>query len=320
MCINVITFPITALFMNINHVTRASGYPRKAMNTLVFSVILNTCLAPLFIHYLDMGMKGAAIATCLSQFIGLLSLIPHYLNKSNVLYLKRGIYAIKLSIIKRICLIGLPPCLLNISGCIVVAYLNHQFLVYEGDLGVAAYGIVNRFTFIFFMVAMGISHGLQPIVGYNHGLGYYDRVRAALCRAMAAAACATTLGFIFAQAVPESVISLFVDQDDAQSANLIAIGSSGMRIFTIFMPIIGAQMIIGNFFQSIGKPVISVILNLLRQIIILIPTLYILPRYYGTDGIWYAVAVSDIAAAVACWSALFIYLRRNHKQQDPRLH
>ncbi len=316
MSVTALGFPISAVFMNLNHMMRASGYPKKAMYCLLISVIANILLAPIFIYTLDMGMSGAALATLLAQLLGLVCVLRHFFSKTAVLYLKRGIFVFSSAMARRICLVGLPPCMVNICGCVVVLYFNHLFLSYEGDMGVGAFGIVNRVMFFFGMVVMGIAQGMQPIVGYNYGVGAYSRARATLFRAMGAATGIMVLGFALVMIFPYEIMGLFVKEGDSMGEAMMAIGGRGMRIMLMFMPIIGFQMIVGNFFQALGKPVISIFLNLMRQMIVLIPLLSILPQYYGVTGIWLSAAVSDIISACVSATTISIFLKRYYNKSD----
>ncbi len=316
MAVTAWTFPITASFMNLNHLTRASGYPKKAMWCMVATVIANIILAPIFIHVLGWGMTGTALATAGAQIFGLCITIPHFLKKDSTVHFRSGIYKLSGPIVRRIFSIGMPMCLLNICGCVVITVFNYQLLNYEGPLGVGALGIVNRYSFIFIMVVMGIAQGMQPIVGFNQGIGNYSRVKGTLFRAMAMGTLSTSIGFITCQLWAQDIVSCFINANDPLANQLIALGTRGMQLFTLAFFIIGAQSIIGTFFQFIGKPAISIVLNLSRQVIILLPLLFILPHFLGSDGIWIAAAVSDVGAGIVCWSALFIYLHHIRKKTD----
>lgn len=316
MAVTAWTFPITASFMNLNHLTRASGYPKKAMWYMVITVVANMILAPLFIGGLGWGMTGTALATAGAQILGLIITLPHFFKKDSTVHFRPGIYKICGPIVRRIFAIGMPMCLLNICGCIVVTVFNHQLLAYEGPLGVGALGIVNRYSFIFIMVVMGLAQGMQPIVGYNQGIGHFSRVKGTLFRAMALGTAATAIGFITCQLWGREIVSCFINANDPLAQQLIELGSRGMHLFTLAFFIIGAQSIIGTFFQFIGKPAISIVLNLSRQVIILLPLLYLMPKWMGSDGIWLAAAVSDVGAGIVCWSALFVYLHHIRKKKD----
>ncbi len=323
MSVTTLCFPLTALYMNLNHVMRASGYPKKAMYSLLISVGANTALAPLFIYTFDMGMRGAALATAGAQVIGFAFVLRHFLQSGSVLHFRRGIYQPCFALMRRVCLMGLPPCLMSVWGCVVVFYYNNLFLSYEGDMGVGAFGIVNRLMFFFCMIVMGIAQGMQPIIGFNYGIGAFARVRATLYRSMLAAGGVMLLGFTLLMLFPTEIMGFFIKApaegmaQDAAGAAMIELGAQGIVIYMLFMPLIGPQIIVGNFFQAIGKPILSIFLNLMRQMFMLIPLLSILPAYYGVKGIWASGAVSDLTSAVVCTSLLLYYLKYHFKKSHP---
>ncbi len=322
MSVTALFFPLTVVYMNMNHMMRASGYPKKAMYSLLISVLANVAIAPLFIYVWDMGMMGAGIATACSQFIGLIFVLRHFISSAHVIHLRRGIYRFSGAIARRICLIGLPPCMVSICGCLVVLYFNKLFLAYEGDMGMGAFGIVNRLMFLFGMIVMGIAQGMQPIVGYNYGVGAYSRAKKVLFRAMLAGGTVMTLGFIIVMSFPSEIMGLFVKEvteqglPDLEGKKMIELGTQGIYLMMMFLPIIGPQMIVGNFFQAIGKPIVSIFLNLMRQMIVLIPLLSILPGYLGVKGIWLSGALSDIISACICTTVLIYYLKKHYPRYD----
>ncbi len=322
MSVTALVFPITAAYMNLNHVMRASGYPRMAMYSLLVSVGVNIAVAPLFIYVFGMGMSGAALATVAGQLVGFFFVLRHFLRRESVLHFRSGMWRLSGRIARRICLVGLPPCTMSVCGCLVVLYFNRLFLAYEGDMGVGAFGIVNRLTFFFCMIVMGIAQGMQPIVGYNYGIGALHRVRTTLFRGMLAAAGVMMVGYVLVMCFPLEIMQLFVKEAaegsvaQAEGEKMVRLGVEGISIFMIFLPLIGPQIIVGNFFQAIGKPVVSIFLNLMRQMIILIPLLSFLPSYYGVRGIWASGAVSDLIAACVCTTVLLCYLRKEGRRAD----
>lgn len=303
--------PITNTFMNLNHVMRAGGYPRKAMVSLLISMVVNIACCPLFVYVLGWGMTGAALATTVAQATGLIWVSAHFLQRSSILHFRRGIYALQWPLVLRVCSVGMPPCMLNIVGCVVVVVFNQLFLAYNGSLGVGAYGIVNRVMFLFVMIVLGITQGMQPIAGYNLGLGRYDRVKRVLICAMVAAGCVTLFGALVAEIFPSEIVRLFAKGNDVDSLKLMAIAENGLRIMGISFAFVGTQIVIGNFFQSIGRPAMSVFLNLTRQLIFLLPALWLLPRMLGENGIWGAQVVSDFLSIIVSYTALYLFVKRN---------
>ncbi|MDO4220801.1 MAG: MATE family efflux transporter [Akkermansia sp.] len=286
--------PVSFFMFNLNHLMRASGYPRKAMVSLLIAMGVNILAAHVFIYWLGWGMTGAGIATIGAQGVALCWVVAHYCHGRSILHFRRGIYRPNLKIARRICSVGLPPCLLNIVGCVIVVVFNKLLIQFDGQLGLAGFGIVNRVLFLFVMVVLGITQGMQPIAGYNLGLGNYARVKAVLYRAIAAAVCVATIGWLMAEIIPGVVVSAFINTADPHYNELMDISLRGMRYMALVFPIVGSQIVIGNFFQSIGRPVMSIFLNLSRQCLVLLPCLLILPRFFADDsGIWLSQAVSD---------------------------
>ncbi|MBR3951483.1 MAG: MATE family efflux transporter [Bacteroidaceae bacterium] len=301
--------PIAYLFIGLNNVMRSTGYPTKAMMSSIISVIANIILAPIFIFSFKWGIRGAALATLVSQTIGLIWVLRHFFSKNSFVHFDKRHNRLKASIVGRIFSIGLSPFLMNACSCLVVIIINRSFIKYGGDLAVGAYGITNRVLMLFAMTAMGITQGMQPIIGYNYGARQRARVNRTLIYGIIAGTIVTSLGFVMAQLIPTQVVSLFTTD-----ATLIELASNGLRISCLAFCFIGGQIVISNFFQSIGKAKVSIFLSLSRQLIFLIPALLILPNFYGIDGVWASLPLSDIIAFFVASAALWIYMRNNNKQ------
>ncbi|MCH5285621.1 MAG: MATE family efflux transporter [Akkermansiaceae bacterium] len=316
MLVLMLGFPLSSSFMNLNHVMRASGYPKRAMVSLLISMVVNVAAAPVFIYVLDWGLSGAALATTLAQLVGMVWVLRHYMDKQSVLHFRWGIYRLRWPLVRRICSVGMPPCLLNICGCVVVVFFNFRFMQYDGDMGVAAYGVVNRVVFFFAMIVLGITQGLQPIAGYNLGLGRYSRVRLVLFYAMAWATCITALGALSMELFPRSIVSIFARESDANAAMLVELATRGVRLLGICFALVGSQMVIGNFFQAIGRPVLSIFLNLTRQLLLLIPALCLLPGWLGEPGIWLSQTVADFLSSCIGFTVLYLFFRHSLPKKD----
>ena len=296
---------ITHLYFGMNAVLRSASKPRAAMFIIIFTVVLNTLLDPLFIYTFDLGIAGAAYATILAQLLAFLWQLKLFSDKREILHLQRGIYKPSLRIIRNILAIGMSPFFMNACACIIVIFINKNLLTYGGDLAVGAYGIANRVAFIFVMVTMGVNQGMQPIAGYNYGAQKFDRLLRVLKLAMISATCVTTSGFLVAEFCPRLCVSLFTD--DAQ---LTSLSINGLRILMAAMPIVGYQMVITNFFQSIGMAKISIVLSLLRQLLLLLPLLILLPPYFGIDGVWMSMPVSDTLSALLAFVVMSRYMKK----------
>ena len=301
---------ITHLYFGMNAVLRAASKPREAMYTTIFTVVLNSLLDPLFIYTFDLGIRGAAIATILSQTVALVWQIRLFSDKSQLLHLKRGIYRLDNTIVKNILGIGISPFAMNATACLVAIFVNQRLLEYGGDLAVGAYGIANRVAFIFIMINFGVNQGMQPIAGYNYGAQNYDRLMRVLKLAMIAGTCITTSGFLVAEFIPHICVGLFTSDTE-----LTELSVNGLRIMMAAMPIVGYQMIVTNFFQSIGKAKISIFLSLSRQLLFLVPLIGVLPLFFGVNGVWVAMPISDSFSALFALVMMVRYMRMFKKLQ-----
>lgn len=309
--------PVSYILIGLNNVMRATGYPMKAMITALISVIINVCLCPIFIFVLDWGIQGAALATVCGQTCGALWVLWHFVSRKS--FIRFGIHNRWLcpSIIKRIYAIGLSPFLMNVCACIVVIFINKALLDYGGDngnLAIGAYGILNRTTMFFVMIVFGVTQGMQPILGFNYGAGKIDRVRRTLKIGIWLGLSITSVGWVVTELFPYAVSSLFTTDK-----TLIEIANRGARIFFICYPLVGCQIVIQNFFQSVGKPKISIFLSLTRQLVFLIPFLLILPSQWGIDGVWASMSASDFMAFLFAIATLLIMNHRENKKQNQHL-
>lgn len=298
-------------YFGMNAVLRAAGKPRHAMGATIFTVIMNTILDPIFIYPLGMGIKGAAYATILSQLLALVWQMWLFSRPQELLHLKRGIYKLKGQLVRNILGIGLSPFSMNVCACVVVIFINKGLLEYSGDLAVGAYGIANKIAFVFIMVAMGINQGMQPIAGYNYGALHFDRLMHVLKLAVIAATCITTVGWLVAQFIPAPCARLFTTD-----ATLIDMSAQALRILMAAAPIVGAQMVIGNFFQSIGKAKVSMFLSLSRQLLFLLPLLVTLPLWMGVDGVWWSMPIADAISFIVAAAIMWSYMRKFKQQHN----
>lgn len=296
---------ITHIYLGLNAVLRSAGYPQKAMYATIATVLVNTLLDPLFIYVFDWGIQGAAIATITAQVLALIWQFKLFSNKNELLHFHKGIYRLKKKIVYDSLAIGMSPFLMNLAACFIVILINQGLQKYGGDLAIGAFGIVNRLVFIVVMIVMGLNQGMQPIAGYNYGAQQYLRVRKVLIVTIVAATFVTTFGFLVGMLMPELAVSIFTTDEE-----LIRLAAKGLRITVVFFPIIGFQMVTSNFFQSIGMASKAIFLSISRQVLILIPCLLILPRYYGQFGVWVSMPVSDITASLIAGSMLIWQMKK----------
>ena len=296
---------VTHLYLGLNAVLRAAGKPKMAMYLTIFTVILNAVLDPLFIYTFRLGIRGAAYATVLSQLVALGWQWMLFSKKSELLHFDYDKFKIKKRIVSSIVSIGIPPFSMNACACLVVIFINNTLADYGGDMAVGAYGIANRVAFVFVMVTFGVCQGMQPIAGYNYGAQNYSRLKEVLRLSVMAGTAVCAFGFLIAMACPRPVARLFTT-DEA----LIAMSVTALRYIMAMFIIIGAQMVITNFFQSIGKAKVSIFLSLSRQLIFLVPALMVLPKVMGLDGVWLAMPLSDAIAAIMAYGMLWMYMKK----------
>lgn len=303
--------PVSFILIGLNNVMRATGYPLKAMITALISVVVNVGLCPIFIFVCDWGIRGAALATVCGQSVGALWVLWHFISRKSFIRFGLHDHWLYLPIMKRIYAIGLSPFLMNVCACIVVVFINKALLDYGasiGNLAIGAYGILNRTTMFFIMIVFGVTQGMQPILGFNYGAGKWDRVHRTLMIGIWIGVAITTVGWVITEFFPDMVSRLFT-----VDPILIEIANRGSRIYFICYPLVGCQIVIQNFFQSVGKPKISIFLSLTRQLIFLLPFLFILPRHWGIDGVWASMSASDFIAFVLAVITLVIMTRREKK-------
>lgn len=306
--------PISYVFIGLNNLMRATGYPKKAMISALISVVVNLVLAPIFIFVLNWGIKGAATATICGQFTAFVWVLYHFMSKNSSIHFKKDNRWLTWTIIKRIYAIGLSPFLMNICACVVVIFINRALLDYGGDngnLAVGAYGILNRTTMFFVMIVFGVTQGMQPILGYNMGANNFDRVKKTLRLGIIIGISITVVGWIITELLPDAVSQLFTTDK-----TLIDLSREGFRIYFICYPVVGCQIVIQNFFQSVGKPKMSIFLSLTRQLLFLIPFLIILPKIWGVNGVWASMAASDIIAFVVAIITLWWWMGHVMKKME----
>jgi len=278
---------------SLNHSIRSDGSPKIAMASMLISAIINIILDPIFIFGLGLGVRGGALGTVVAQIISSIWIIYYFTKGSSTLKIRRKNLKLDKDVVLSICAIGIGPFSMQIAQSAVQIASNNSLQSYGGDLAVSAMTIVNSIAMVFLMPIFGLNQGLQPIIGYNFGAEKHNRVKQAVKYGVITATIIVTIGFIVVEGFSEKLVMIFNNDP-----SLIEITSHGMKIFLIMLPFIGGQIIITNYFQSIGLVKISMFLSLLRQVIILIPCLLIIPMFMGLDGVWIAGATSDVLSVV----------------------
>lgn len=298
-----------SIFMHIgfglNNIIRAEGNPRVAMSTMLIAALLNMLLNPLFIFVFKLGIAGSALATVAAQAVAAAWVLYYLSSDYGLLTLRWSNLRLDKAIVWDICKIGLSPFLMQIAASAVTVLSNFSLLSYGGELAVAAYGVINRVGMLLLMPIFGISQGVQPILGYNYGAKNYKRVLEVMKLGIYAATLISVLGFVIVQLFATQIIRLFNDNPE-----LIATGATGLRISLVMLPIIGFQIIGANYFQAAGKAGYAIFLSMSRQVIILIPAITILPRFFGLEGVWAAMPSADIVSALLTGTYLLLEWRR----------
>ena len=226
-------------------------------------------------------------------------------DKKELLHLKRGIYKLKSVLVRNIISIGISPFLMNVTSCVIVIFMNNQFVRYGGDMAVGAYSIANSMVMVFFMFVMGVIQGMQPIIGYNYGAEKYDRMLRCLWLAIGCATAILLVGWTLSMLFPRQIARIFTTDP-----TLLDLSARGIKLDMLVFFVVGSQAVITNFFQSIGKVKISIFLSLSRQLILLLPMAYVFPLFWDLDGVWYAMPASDFGSFAMTIPMLMWYMKK----------
>ena len=295
---------LVTIGVGMNNFIRAEGNPKTAMYTMLIGSITNIILDYVFIFIFHWGIKGAAIATVISYALSCAWVLNYFLSGNSYLKIRVKNFKLKGDLVKGIAAIGFPAFAMQATSSIQNLILNRSLVYYGGDLALAAVGILISVATLIVTPVLGISQGAQPIIGFNYGAQQLQRVKATLKTAIAAATVIVVMGFMVSRIWPAELIGLF-----NQNPELIKMGTHAMLIFFILLPLEGLQIVGAGYFQAVGKPVQATILSLSRQVIIFIPLVFILPRFWGLDGVWWSSPLSDFGAFLLT----FIWLRYEFK-------
>lgn len=288
-----------------NNFIRAEGSPRTAMLSSLIGAVTNIVLDPIFVFLLKMGVAGAALATIISQAASAAWVLHYYLSGKSYLKIRKVNLRPELPLSLKLMSLGTSSFVRQVSNSMSVVLLNNSLQYYGGDLAVSAMGIIFSVRTLQLMPVLGISQGVQPIIGYNCGAKQWGRVRQAFTLANVLAAVVTVLNFIAIMLFPEFFFRLFTSD-----ADLIAVGVAGIRRYMLFLPILGYQILGANYFQAVGKPKQAIFLNLSRQAIFLIPALLLLPRCFGLTGTWSAQPAADALSVMVTTFFVWREMRR----------
>jgi putative MATE family efflux protein len=308
-----------SLCFNFNNMMRASGYPKKAMITMLISVIANIILAPIFIHFLGWGIKGAAAATFIAMVIGFAFVMHHFMTPTSYIKLRFKYLRLNKKIVWDITSIGMSPFLMQLAASAVVFAIIGQLKAvggqidsHSGDMAIGAYTLANTLVIVVVMIVIGLTQGMQPIVGYNYGARNYARVKDALLCTIKAATVVTTCGFILGFFFARFFVGLFGPGEELADKS-----AEALRLVILCFPFVGFQIVVSNFFQSIGMAGKAIFLSLTRQALFLIPLLYILPHFFGLDGVWLSMPFADFLAVITTFILFYMQLK-SFKKQDAK--
>ena len=296
---------ITHVYFGLNNAMRATGNPKKAMSLTIFTVFFNTALDPLLIFGMNLGIKGAAWATVIAQALAMVVVILHFSRKDRNIRFEQGIIHLDRRIAKDSLEIGFGPFLMNAASCIVALFINQQMGKYAGDLGIGAYGLCNRFTFLFVMIRMGLNQGMQPIISYNYGAGNKERVLGTFKRMVTICLTVTLVMSGIAILHPQVFSGLFTNKEE-----LLTVTNQVMPVYFLGTTLFGIQMACQTTFIALGQAKASLFIALLRKVILLIPLAMILPRFFGVMGVYYAEPVADILSVLTTIVLFTITIRK----------
>lgn len=302
---------ISHMYFGLNGLIRASGNPKTAMGLTLFTVISNAILDPILIFGFGMGIKGAAVATVVCQFMALVYTFVFFLDKKHFLHFGKRIFEFDWPIAKASLSIGLGPFLMNSAACIVTLFINQQLRTYGGDLAIGAYGIANRITFMFLMINMGFNQGMQPIASFNYGARQYKRVKEVFWLTAKWMTLVAVILFIASEFFTTPMVRVFTSDPE-----MIGKADTGLRIMNMVAWSIGFGMVSSNFFQSLGMVRKSIFLSLTRQLLFLVPLIYLLPLWLGEKGVWYAFPISDALSAICSLVFILGIMRKFDRLKD----
>ncbi|MHB8127448.1 MAG: MATE family efflux transporter [Mobilitalea sp.] len=300
--------------MGLNHFMRADGSPKTAMISMFIGAGFNIVFDYVFIFIFNMGMTGAALATIGGQGLSAIWGITYFLSRRSNMKLRRNNLKLKKELVTKTVLAGLPSFANQISASLLSLILNNRLGYYGGDVAIGGMGAINSLQQLLVLPTIGISHGAQPIIGYNRGAKNYHRIKETLGKAILAATVVACLGYIVTRLFPTALIGTFGKEKEFREFGTMAISK-----WMLLLPVIGTQIIGSLYFQAAGRPRTSLILTLTRQILILIPMILILSQIFGLNGILVAAPISDAISFIITASFLVVELRRlNRLERENR--
>jgi len=284
----------------MNNIIRAQGFPNIAMWTQIIGALFNILLDYIFLMVLNWGVKGAALATNISTFISMSWVLYFYFSKKSILKFRLKNFILNSKTVGIILAIGAPTLVTQVSGSVVTLLLNHILLRYGGSNAIATMSIINGIESFLFVPIIGLTIGLRSIIGFNYGALEFKRVRDSVKIGASVAIGIGLINVAIIQIFAGNLVKIFVPNNP----DVILMGVPALRLYTMFVGFIGCEIITSTFFQSIGKPTISLILSLNRQLVLLLPLAFILPSFIGLKGIWLSGAFSDLGGSIVAFLLL----------------
>ncbi len=288
--------PFLAWAMMSNNVIRAEGYPKVAMITMIVPAVMNVVLDPVFIVVFGWGMKGAALATMLGYVSSAVFTTWFFFFGKSQLKITKNCFKIDFKIVKEIAAIGSVTLARQGTISVLSIVLNNSLYAYGGGMALSTYGIINRMMMFANFPVIGITQGFMPIVGFNYGAKLWSRVREAISVSMKSATVIALCIFTLIMLGAPYIVSIFT-----KDAALIETSAPALRWAFLATPLIAINLLGSAYFQSTGKALPALLLTLTKQGFFLIPLLFILPRFFGLNGIWFAFPIADVGAAVVTY-------------------
>ncbi len=287
-----------------SNIIRAEGKARLAMNLMLIGAFLNIALDPIFIFVLGWGIKGAAAATIIAQTVAAGFALYSFMSRKSGLKLRKKYLKFNKPIISEALSIGASSFARQTSTSVMILLLNHSLGAYGGDLAIAAFGILHKMVLFVFMPLIGLGHGLQPIVGVNYGAQRYDRAKEAIWLALKVATVISSSAFLILMLFPHMLVSIFTTD-----IRLVELAGNATKIAVLAFPLVGSQILGAGIYQALGKAKPAFVLSILRQVVLFIPLLFVLPRFFGLNGIWGTFPLADGMAAVVTFAMVYQELK-----------
>lgn len=294
-----------SIAFGMNNFIRAEGNPRYAMLTQIIGAVINTILNYIFIFKLGLGIKGSALASISGQTISAMFVLGYYLSGRSIIKIHLKNLKLQMPVVLRILSIGFAPFAMQIANSVQQTILNKTLMVYGGDLALSAVGIIMSIATLIFMPIVGISQGAQPLIGFNYGAKQYERVKETLMKSVFVSTIMAVIGFIVIRIWPNQIVGLFSKGD----LSLTELTVHAMLTFFTLLPLIGIQILCSSYFQAVGKPVQSTLLSLSRQVLLFIPLLIILPRFWGIEGVWRTAPIADALSVLITVTVILFEMR-----------